>query len=141
MAAGTRDPPLCRLKTSGAQPRSHNGSSRRVTAKGKNDIFEFQKVPSAQPARSRAPGPCTSDAGCSLCGSCDVATGTCRCDRGFAGANCEVLNMGGALKCGEGGLCMVGERVGSNSGVEPTTGYATWGGSVVSNPDFSEFHM
>ena len=137
MFAVTRGPPRCWLKTSGAGPKYHDG---RCTSGGVTPLALAPPPPTTgpPPAPRRA---CTSDAGCSLCGSCDVATGTCRCDRGFAGANCEVLNMGGALKCGEGGLCMVGERVGSNSGVEPTTGYATWGGSVVSNPDFSEFHM
>ena len=53
----------------------------------------------------------------------------------------QVLNLGRPFKCGEGGLCMHGERVGSNSGVEPTTGFATWGGSVVPNADHSQFHM
>lgn len=86
-------------------------------------------------------GPCTSDAGCSLCGACNQTSGVCRCDKGFTGVHCDILNMGRPLKCGQGGLCMHGEHVGSNSGVEPTTGYSTWGGSVVPNADFSEYHM
>lgn len=49
--------------------------------------------------------------------------------------------MGVPLKCGDGGLCMHGEHIGSNSGVAPTTAVATWGGSVVANADHSEYHM
>ena len=48
---------------------------------------------------------------------------------------------GRPYRCGQGGLCMQGESVGSNSGVEPTTAYSTWGGSVVANDDFTEYHM
>ena len=64
-------------------------------------------------------GPCTDNTDCSLCGTCNL--GVCKCDRGFNGVQCERLNMGRPFKCGDGGLCMKGEHVGSNSGVEPTT--------------------
>jgi hypothetical protein len=117
----------CWLKTSGAGPKRQD---HRCTSGG------VYTLPPSPP-----PGPCKDDDGCSLCGTCDVSSGKCTCDRGFAGPNCELLNMGQPSKCGLGGLCMRGEAVGSNSGVHPTTAVATWGGSVAPNEDFTEFHM
>ena len=112
----------CWLKTSGAGPKKYDIT---CTSGG-----------------ITPPDRCRNDDDCSLCGTCNVSSGVCRCDRGFTGMHCELLNMGNPTKCGEGGLCMHGELVdGSKNGVASTTGYSTWGGSVVANADFSMFHM
>ena len=121
--------PRCWLKTSGAGPKR---TDKTCTSGG---------ITPPTPPPPPPPGPCKDDDGCSLCGTCDVPSGKCACDRGFTGANCELLSMGKPYKCGAGGLCMHGEAVGSKSGVAPTTAVATWGGSVVPDADFSEFHM
>ena len=123
-------PPRCWLKTSGAGPKTHDA---KCTSGGIG--------PPEPPPPLPTPGPCKDDEGCSLCGVCDVSTGRCACDKGFTGEHCEALSMGQPYKCGEGGLCMHGQEVGSHSGVEPTTAFSTWGGSVVPSEDFSEYHM
>ena len=99
------------------------------TARHDSKCISGGVTPPGPPPPPPPPGPCTDAEGCSLCGTCDKGSGKCRCSRGFTGANCELLNMGSPLKCGEGGLCMHGEAVSSNSGVAPTTAYATWGRS------------
>lgn len=122
-------PARCWLKTSGAGPKRHDRS---CTSGG---------VAPPAPPPAPQPGPCRDNDDCSLCGTCDATTGTCACDPGFEGHHCELLAMGAPKKCGEGGLCMHGEYISSNSGVAPTTAVATWGGSVVANAEFSEYHM
>ena len=75
-------PARCWLKTSGAGPKRNDS---RCTSGG---------VAPPPPPPPPPPGPCRDDEGCSLCGTCDTATGKCKCDRGFIGEQCEQLNLG-----------------------------------------------
>ena len=127
----------CWLKTSGAGPKLKDAT---CTSGGVTPPTPPPPQPPPPPLPPLPPqGPCTDDLGCSLCGRCD--RGKCVCDPGFTGEQCELLALGPPPPCGDGGLCMHGELVGSNSGATPTTGWGTWGGTVVANANFTEFHM
>ena len=80
-----------------------------------------------------APKHCTNDTDCNMAGRCALPAGTCACDHGWTGPQCERINFGPAYRCGAGGLCL--NHTSAASGNYSSTFTSSWGGEAVEGDD------
>jgi hypothetical protein len=89
------------------------------------------------PLSSDATLPCASDADCSLNGRCIVGNGECMCYNSWTGQACASLDLLPVPKPAAG-------PPGVSYGILPSanaTGLATWGGSLIQDPQTRVYHL
>eukprot|EP01048_Picozoa_sp_COSAG05_P003075 COSAG05_NODE_137_length_16843_cov_121.090779_11_plen_384_part_00 len=78
---------------------------------------------------------CLNATGCNNAGSCNAASGKCKCDRTWRGATCAELALQPAQSNGNG----------DSAYVLSAAGHAaignTWGGSIIADSETGSFHM
>jgi hypothetical protein len=134
--------PFCWLKSS---LNGHQHGSKGCTAGG---ILPPPPAPTPPTPPKPTPAPvtpgCKKDTDCNMAGLCTGAStstqGTCKCDVGWKGEHCELINFGKAYKCGSGGLCLNHTKASGDYNFS-TTFTASWGGEAVRGDNDTDWHI
>ena len=91
----------------------------------------------AAPTHSRRYAGCSTDLDCELTGSCDAASGRCRCYAGWVGPSCATLDLQPAPRRGAWPVDRPVPPDYWGDGATPVS----WGGTIGRSPEDSRWHM